>query len=108
MTYVFDLDNTICITDGSKYEQSKPIKDRIELINNLYDNQNSIIIFTARGMGSTGNNQVEAINRYFALTKNQLDTWGVKYHSLVLGKPAGDFYIDDKGINDNEFFKRNP
>jgi len=30
--------------------------------------------------------------------------WGCKYHQLFLGKPSGDFYIDDKGINDTDFF----
>ena len=30
---------------------------------------------------------------------------GVKYTDLILGKPAGDKYIDDKGIKDEDFFK---
>ena len=38
------------------------------------------------------------------LTKMQLDIWGCKYHDLILGKPSGDYYIDDKGIKDAEFF----
>ena len=39
------------------------------------------------------------------LTVNQLDDWGVKYHHLFMLKPSSDFYIDDKGINDEEFFR---
>ena len=37
MTYVFDIDNTVCYTNSSDYESSKPIMDRIEKINKLYD-----------------------------------------------------------------------
>jgi hypothetical protein len=58
-------------------------------------------------MGSTDNNQIKAIKKYYSLTEAQLKLWNVKYHNLILGKPSGDYYIDDKGINDNEFFKRN-
>ena len=47
-TYCFDIDNTICITEGTDYENSKPIKERIEIINALKDEGNTIIFFTAR------------------------------------------------------------
>ena len=39
------------------------------------------------------------------MTAEQLNNWGVKYHALFLGKPAGDIYIDDKGIKDEDFFR---
>jgi phosphoglycolate phosphatase-like HAD superfamily hydrolase len=107
MTYVFDLDNTLCETKSSDYANSKPLLDRIEIVNKLYDDGNTVTIYTARGMGSTDNNQIKAIKKYYSLTESQLKLWGVKYHNLILGKPSGDCYIDDKGINDNEFFKRN-
>ena len=29
---------------------------------------------------------------------------GAKHHQLFLGKPSGDYYIDDKGVNDEDFF----
>ena len=38
------------------------------------------------------------------LTREQLNTWGCKYHDLILGKPHADYFIDDKGINSNDFF----
>ncbi len=107
MKYVFDLDNTLCKTENSDYENSVPLFDRIEIVNKLFDEGNIITIYTARGMGSTDNNQIKAINKYYALTQSQLSLWGIKYHNLILGKPSGDYYIDDKGINDNDFFKRN-
>ena len=40
----------------------------------------------------------------YDLTKKQLEDWGVEYHQLFLGKPSGDYYIDDKGIRDEDFF----
>lgn len=105
MTYVFDLDNTLCITENSDYINSIPSIDKIKIVNTLYDNGNTITIFTARGMGSTDNNQLKAIQKYYSLTEKQLSLWGIKYHNLFLGKPLGDIYIDDKGINHNDFFK---
>lgn len=105
MTYVFDIDNTICYTKGSDYNNSKPIAERIEKINKLYDDGHTIIFQTARGMGRTRNNQVAAISMFYALTLEQLTRWGVKFHNLYLGKPAGDIYVDDKGCKDEEFFR---
>jgi hypothetical protein len=106
-TYVIDIDGTIC-TNGDcgscKYEGSTPIPERIERINKLYDQGNIIKYFTARGMGRYKDNAVEAIGRFYSLTRMQLDMWGCKYHELILGKPSGDIYIDDKGMNADDFF----
>jgi len=55
-------------------------------------------------MGRSGNSTAYADRAFYELTKEQLDGWGVRYHQLFLGKPAGDFYIDDKGIKDEDFF----
>jgi hypothetical protein len=41
------------------------------------------------------------------LTESQLDSWGVKYHSLIFGKPAYDLFIDDKNINSNDWLNEN-
>jgi capsule biosynthesis phosphatase len=107
MTYVFDLDNTICNTIDGDYENSTPYQERIKLINLLHKEGNRVVIYTARGMGSTDNNQLEAIQRYYSLTEKQLEKWGLVYDILILGKPAGDFYIDDKGVESEHFFRTN-
>ena len=106
MTYIVDIDGTICTPaiDG-KYLESLPYYNRIKKINDLYDNGNTIIYCTARGMGRNKNNADNAIEEFFEMTEKQLASWGVKYHKLFLGKPAGDIYIDDKGTNAEEFFK---
>ena len=105
-TYVFDIDNTICYSRGGNYELSEPYKDRISIVNKLYEEGNTIIFHTARGMGRHKNNINLAYHDFYELTKKQLSDWGVKYHQLFLGKPSGDIYIDDKGMKDNDFFKR--
>tara|TARA_R110002020_G_scaffold76558_2_gene193919 strand:+ start:3097 stop:3417 length:321 start_codon:yes stop_codon:yes gene_type:complete len=104
MTYVFDIDGTICLNSNSDYENSTPIQTRIDKVNELYDDGHTIIFQTARGMGRSKNSPAFAYAKFFELTQSQLREWGVKYHSLFLGKPAGDVYVDDKGINDEDFF----
>ena len=104
MVYVFDIDGTICTSLNSEYEKATPLRSRIKKVNDLYDKGHSIIFQTARGMGRSGNSQAYAHKAFYEFTKKQLDSWGVKYHSLFLGKPAADYYIDDKGIKDGDFF----
>lgn len=106
MTYVFDIDGTICFKKTDlDYQDSVPNYERIKKINKLYDEGNTIIMLTARGMGRNNNNAQKAIEQFYAMTAEQLKNWGVKYHSLFLGKPAGDIYVDDKGIKDEHFFR---
>ena len=105
MIYVFDIDGTICTNIDCQYEDSIPIKSRIEKINELYEAGHMVMFQTARGMGRSGNSTAYANKAFYEFTKEQLDSWGVKYHQLFLGKPAGDYYIDDKGIKDKDFFR---
>ena len=104
MTYVFDIDGTVCITNGSDYKNSAPIQSRINTVNDLYDEGHTIFFLTARGMGRSNNSPEEAYAALEGFTKKQLESWGIKHHSLFLGKPAGDIYIDDKGCLDKDFF----
>ena len=95
--YVFDLDNTLCKTEGSNYIDATPIKERIRIVNNLYDQGNTIIVETARGCASGKN--------WFYLTVDQLKGWGLKFHTLRTGvKFNGDIFVDDRGINSEDFF----
>lgn len=104
LTYVFDIDGTICTLSGGIYEEARPIKKRIEKVNELFDQGHTIILNTARGMGRTKNNALLAEKLFREITQQQLNDWGVKYHKLFLGKPSGDIYIDDKGEKDEDFF----
>lgn len=108
MKYVIDVDGTICKKDHNlDYDQCYPLLERIKKINSLYDAGDTIVYFTARGMGRFSDNPEYAIKEFKQLTQNQLSKWGCKYHQLILGKPSGDIYIDDKGINDIDFFGEN-
>ena len=98
MVYCFDLDGTLCNTDGNNYKDSTPKKDRIKIVNTLYDDGHTILIDTARGCVSGKN--------YFFFTMEQLKSWGIKFHTLRTGVKFGaDIFIDDKGIKDQRFFK---
>lgn len=109
MIYVVDIDGTICdkpegMWHDGDYCHSIPKKERIEKLNKLYDSGNTIIYLTARGMGRHKNSRMLAHKEFYQCTYNQLKEWGCKFHELHMGKPAGDIYIDDKGLNDNDFF----
>lgn len=105
--YVFDLDGTICTQQESgKYDLALPIVHMIEIVNHLYDEGNNITIFTARGM-NTYNGDVEAIiNAYWNMTTEWLQRNGVKYHQLRFGKPAADYYVDDKAVTLEQIRRR--
>ena len=104
-TYIFDIDGTICNSSGGDYTNATPKKERIKKVNSLYDEGHTVIFLTARGMGRHKNNPILANEEFYDLTLEQLKNWGVKHHKLFLGKPAGDAYVDDKGINDYDFFE---
>jgi CMP-N,N'-diacetyllegionaminic acid synthase len=88
-TFVVDIDGIIAkVVPANDYSKTQPIRKNIALINSIYKNGNQIILFTARG-SATGKN-------WQSLTKNQLSNWGVCYHKLLFGKPAADYYIDDR------------
>jgi len=104
MTYVFDIDNTLCRTNNGDYSGSVPMIERIKKVNDLYDDGHTIYLQTARGMGRSGNSQKFAVEAFYDFTKQQIIEWGIKHHGLFLGKAAGDIYIDDKGCRDEDFF----
>ena len=104
MKYIFDIDGTICSDTKGDYFKAKPNFNRIQIINNLFEIGNEIVIFTARGMGTFDNDQIKAKGKWESFTIDQLSMWGVKYQDLIFGKPSGDYYIDDKGISDKDFF----
>jgi hypothetical protein len=104
MIYIFDLDGTLCSDSSGQYDMALPIQERIDKVNDLFSEGNRIVIFTARGMGSSEGNQNLAKEKWMDFTSEQLKKWGLNYHELILGKPSGDLYIDDKGISDNHFF----
>jgi hypothetical protein len=99
MKIFVDIDNTICFyneKNTTNYSNAIPYKNRIKKINELYDEGNIIVYWTARGT-------VTQIS-WFDITYNQLKNWGCKFHELRMGKPAYDLFIDDKNINSKNYF----
>ena len=97
MIYIFDLDGTLC-SEEIDYLDAQPIPERIDEVNRLYEMGHIIIIDTARGTQTN----IDWSER----TEKQLKEWGVKYNTLRTGvKFYGNFYIDDHGIPDTEFFE---
>lgn len=100
-TYVFDLDGTLCEPATTMYLQidpvivanAKPMDARIGVVKRLAREGAIIIIHTAR-----------ASSQHMP-TLDWLEKHGVPCDGLILGKPFGDCYVDDKGINAEDFFK---
>jgi len=96
MRICYDLDGTLC--EGYPYESAKPLKGAAEHLKYVQSRGHTIIIQTARGMGSSSGNVGKAIASIALLTLSQLDSWGFVYDEIYFGKPAADLYIDDKGL----------
>ena len=101
-TYVIDLDDTICFTENRDFEHSKPYKEVIEKINELYDKGYKIVIATARGAKSCKTIK-DREKKYRKITEKWLQENNVKYNELVFGKMNADYYIDDKNMSIEEF-----
>ncbi len=97
MTVYVDIDNTICVTHGVCYEDAKPLHNRINRINELFDAGHKIVYWTARGSGSG--------KSYTSLTWSQLVEWDCKFHELQFSKPVYDLFICDKAINAENYFR---
>jgi len=97
MTYIFDIDNTICKTKGSDYVNAIPINKRIKKVNQLHYLGHIIILKTCRGATS-------GID-WESLTRKQLQDWGIKYHKLLMWKVFYDKIIDDRAENSDSFFR---
>jgi histidinol phosphatase-like enzyme len=97
-TIVIDIDGTICSQNGANYAEAQPYTRVILAINKSFEMGHRIVLFTARG-STTGIDWTE-------LTTAQLKLWKVKYSELRLGKPFGDYYVDDKNLSISEFLDK--
>ncbi|MBF0176567.1 MAG: NAD-dependent epimerase/dehydratase family protein [Magnetococcales bacterium] len=91
-TFVIDIDGVIAtLTPGNDYALAAPLTHNIKAINALHAAGHRIILLTARG-SATGID-------WHDITRNQLETWGLRYHELRFGKPAADYYVDDRLVS---------
>jgi histidinol phosphatase-like enzyme len=108
----FDLDDVICFRPQKyenlgmkKYDYCEPNEEIIKLVNSLYDDNNIIIIYTARGMNQCKGDVDEVYEQLYNKTLYQLKLWNIKFHKLVMGKIHYDILIDDKALNSLEINK---
>ena len=94
-TYCFDIDGTLCEQEESDYSLARPFLSRIARVNSLFDEGHRILLFTARGSKSGLD--------WREVTEQQVNSWGLRHHELILGKPHADFYIDDKALHADDF-----
>ncbi len=96
MKFCIDIDDTILyskVNDDGSYTMTGINQKLIEKVNKLALEGHIIILWTGRHW-----------NNLF-LTIGQLEKAGVKYHTLMMGKPPVDYYVDDKAIRPDEFLK---
>jgi uncharacterized HAD superfamily protein len=88
MQIVIDMDGTIC-TEEKTYSRAlaKPLPGAVENINKLYDEGHIVLIYSARTWME------------YEMTYDWLCKYNIKFHQLILGKPIGDVWIDDRAIN---------
>lgn len=87
MQIIIDLDGTIC-TEEKTYSRAlaKPLPGAVEKLNQLYEQGHTLIIYSARTWME------------YEMTADWLAKHGFRYHQLVLGKPVGDVWLDDRAI----------
>jgi hypothetical protein len=105
----FDLDDVLCSRPKGiehlgvdKYKQCFPNMYYVNMMNGFYDQGYHIKIYTARGMTSLKGDVKQIYKELYEPTLIQLEAWGAKFHTLVMGKEHFDVLIDDKAINSYE------
>lgn len=94
MQIIIDMDGTIC-TEEKTFSRSlaKPKLNAVEMINNMFDEGHTIIIYTARTWME------------YEMTVDWLKKNNVNYHQLFMGKPIGDIWIDDRALQFSDNWK---
>lgn len=84
---IVDLDGTIC-TEEKQFSRSlaKPIEGAIETLTKLKEQGFIIIIYSARTWAE------------YEMTFEWLTSYEIPFDQLILGKPQGDYWIDDRAI----------
>lgn len=98
---VFDLDNTI-VTYPRKYKDYSTVglyKNIVDFIRELKKQDHYIIIHTARKMVSANHSIEIAKTMIGDSIESFLNEHNIPFDEIILGKPFGDIYIDDKAYN---------
>jgi len=87
MQLIIDLDGTIC-SEEKTYSRSMatPKPGAKETLQNLKKKGHTIIIYSARSWNE------------YEMTIQWLEDHQIHYDQVILGKPIGDYWIDDRAI----------
>ena len=93
MTFLIDIDDTILVSDKTEcsccgrvsYSLKEIDTKEIKRINAAYAAGHTVLMYTGRNWDC------------YRQTKQQLESVGVKYHELVMGKPSG-IYVDKDSV----------
>ena len=87
MQLIIDMDGTIC-TEEKTFSRSmaNPIPGAKETLDKLKARGHTIIIYSARSWNE------------YEMTINWLEENKIPFDQLIMGKPIGDYWIDDRAI----------
>ncbi len=87
MQIIIDLDGTIC-TEEKQFSRSlaRPLPGASGQISRLMEEGHTVIIYSARSW------------QEFEMTRDWLARYQIPYSQLVMGKPTGDLWIDDRAV----------
>ncbi len=94
MQIIIDIDGTIC-TEERQFSRSLaiPIPGAVESIKHLKSLGHTIIIYSSRTWAE------------YDMTFDWLKKHDIVFDQLILGKPQGDFWIDDRAIEFTDWQK---
>ena len=95
-----DLDGTICDIrqEGESYADVKAKPYAAERIKALRAAGHTVIIYTARNMGTSGHNVGKALKNIGKITFEWLEKNKIEYDEIFFGKPNADIMIDDRAF----------
>lgn len=96
----FDIDKTLVTfpdVEGD-YSTVKPIHKNIEFVRLAKSLGHTVILYTARKMGTYSGNAGRALAEIGKITFETLEKFNIPYDEIYFGKPSADFYIDDKAV----------
>lgn len=87
MRLIIDLDGTIC-SEEKQFSRAlaKPLPGSASFIQKLKQQGHTVIIYSARTWAE------------YEMTVEWLNLNSIPFDQLILGKPIGDFWIDDRAI----------